>query len=673
VEAEVEKPSREAVSTTVSVIIVNYNVRQFLENSLSSLRRALAGFRAEIFVVDNASSDGSAEMVRAKFPEVLLMQNAENVGFAKANNQALRRSTGDSILLINPDTIVQEDTIRVMLRFFEDHPDAGLAGCKILNPDGTFQLPCRRSFPTPWVAFTKIFGLSALLPNSKLFGRYNLTYRDPEATYPVDAVSGSFMMVRRQAYEKVGGLDETFFMYGEDLDWCYRFRQAGYAVYYVHETTIIHFKGESTRRSEIDGEELFYRAMELFVQKHFSSSGLVKLVVRTGIFFRRAAATIGRSAKPIGLALLDFAGVDAALFVSAALYSGEFLRFPLNAHPVVWFVPALLVLFAAGSLGVYTKFPFSAVRSAGSVIIGYTLLSAVVFFAKEFAYSRLVVLLSGFLSIVLLPGWRIVLRFWWTGGAGHRALFGRRTVIVGTGPSAEEIARRLRARVDGLYDVLGYVAAKSALIGEKIGGIPVLGSLENVGKVLSEQKVAEVIFATDSLSYTDMLSVIARTQGRNVSFRMVAGSLEAIIGKTRIDELNSLPLVDIDYRIHKAGNRITKRVLDLLLSGVLLLLLSLPAWIAGADSTAGRLVRQLRQVFSGKLSLVGRPAEAVHIGAGAPAELGPRGMTGLVQINSREDLTVEEVERYELYYAKNQSLLLDLEILAKSLLFHFRK
>jgi hypothetical protein len=256
----------------VSVIIVNYNVRQFLENALTSIRRAMEGLEGEVIVVDNASDDGSTEMVKAKFPDVILIENRRNLGFAASNNIALRRARGKYLLLINPDTIVQEDTLRVMLAFFAETPDAGLAGCKILNPDGSLQLACRRTYPTPWVAFTKTFGLSSLFPGSRLFGKYNLTFLNENETYPVDAVSGSFMMVTREVLEAVGGLDESFFMYGEDLDWCYRVTQAGFKVYYVHGTKIVHYKGESTRRSDIDELKHFYGAMQLFVGKHFAGS-----------------------------------------------------------------------------------------------------------------------------------------------------------------------------------------------------------------------------------------------------------------------------------------------------------------------------------------------------------------------------------------------------------------
>ena len=355
----------------LSVIIVNYNVRQFLENSLASIGRALEGIEGEVFVVDNASDDGSADMVRAKFPSVRLVENRENLGFARANNIALRLTGGEFILLINPDTVVQEDTFRVMLRFFSEVPDAGIAGCRILNPDGSFQLPCRRSFPTPWVAFTKIFGLAALFPKSRLFGSYNLTYLSEDETYSVDAVSGSFMMVRREAYAKVGGLDESFFMYGEDLDWCYRFGIAGFRVYYVHTTKIIHFKGESTKRSDIDEIRLFYQAMQLFVSKHFSRSRIVLLFLNLGIVTRASAASLARLARPLQIALLDGILVVVALLAGEYLYRGGLFRFPSYAYPVIWVLPATLIVLLSGAAGLYTTARYAVSRSFGAVADGY--------------------------------------------------------------------------------------------------------------------------------------------------------------------------------------------------------------------------------------------------------------------------------------------------------------
>jgi O-antigen biosynthesis protein len=655
---------------TLSVIIVNYNVRQFLENALTSVRRALEGIEAEVFVVDNASGDGSADMVREKFPSVRLIENRENLGFARANNMALREARGEFVLLMNPDTVVQEDTLRVMLRFFADVPDAGIAGCRILNPDGTFQLPCRRSFPTPWVAFTKIFGLAALFPRSRIFGKYNLTYLSQDETYPVDAVSGSFMMVRREAYAKVGGLDESFFMYGEDLDWCYRIGTAGFRVYYVHSTKIIHFKGESTKRSDLDEIRLFYQAMQLFVRKHFSRSRTVLLFLNLGILLRGSAASLARLSRPIEIALCDGLLVVAALLAGEYMYRGALLRFPAYAYPLIWVVPALLIVAISAAAGLYTTARYAAGRSFGAVAAGYVLISATVFFEKDFAFSRAVVLIAGGLSLVFIPGWRFGVRLFGR-GAARRSVFGRRTVIVGTGPSAQEVLRKLRARVDDGYDVLGFIDTSLRRVGEKVAGVEIIGSIDNVGKVIDERRVGEVIFSTDGLSYENILSVIARSRSRSINFRLVPGSLESIIGKTSIDELDTLPLVDIEYNIHRPGNRFAKRLTDVLVA-LILLVTAYPVGrlVRGKAGMSRSPLSLLTDVLRGLLSLVGLPRGDPRAPGSGPEQdgyLGPEGLTGLLQIHRHEDLNDQERERYKLYYAKNQSLMLDLQIIARTL------
>ncbi len=278
----------------LSIIIVNYNVKEFIQNLLHSVFKAGCNLKYEIIIIDNASDDGSADFIKEKFPNVNLISNKQNIGFGKANNIGLAAAKGKYILLINPDTLIREDTLEKMISFFESSPDAGLAGCKILNPDGSLQLACRRSFPGPWTSFCKVTGLSSLFPHSRLFARYNLTYLDENRTYEVDAISGSFMMMKKEVYEKIGGFDEQFFMYGEDLDLCYRIQKAGWKVYYTPGTQIIHYKGESTRRSSLDETKIFYEAMNLFVKKHLSSSILVETILKTAIGFRKFFAFMAR-------------------------------------------------------------------------------------------------------------------------------------------------------------------------------------------------------------------------------------------------------------------------------------------------------------------------------------------------------------------------------------------
>lgn len=662
----------------LSVIIVNYNVREFLHHALTSVRKAMKGIRGEIIVVDNASDDGSVEMVRSTFPGVQLIVNKSNVGFAAANNVALRRARGEALLLLNPDTVVQEDSMKVMLKFFEENPDAGIAGCRILNPDGSLQLPCRRSFPTAWVAFTKITGLSSLFPNSRVFGRYNLTYLSPEETYEVDAVSGSFMMIRRDAYKDVGGLDEAFFMYGEDLDWCYRVQQAGWKNYYVHGTQIIHYKGESTRRSSIDEIKTFYDAMRLFVQKHFGGSRPMTLVLRCGIVLSSWVATVRQFLKSMGAPLTDIVLIVLVLMLSEFIRLGQLFYFPAYAYPAVYTIPTVLIVVGLYAAGVYTHRRMSASRTAVVVLASYVVVAALVAFFKDYAFSRLVIVLAGIITAIVLPGWRLLIRAIGNAAvAGGAPLFGRRAVIVGVDVSARTLQQRLRRRVADGYEVVGFVDFDRKRVGELVDGTPIIGSVDNVGKLVQEYRIHDVMFSTAKISYTDILSVIGRTGGRSINYHLVPTTLEVMIGKATVDSLNDLPLVQISYNIERMGNRILKRAMDVGISGVLLIsvypFVYFKRALTGVPSST--MLLGLPDVFKGRKSLVGPPERKApafsHNGRPAAfAHLGKLGLTGLVQLHDGRDLTNEEVDQYNLYYAKNQSLFLDLEILAKSI---FRK
>lgn len=253
----------------LSIILVNYRVKYFLEQALLSVRAAVSpACDAEIFVVDNHSGDDSMAYLKPRFPEVTFIENQENSGFAKANNQAIARSTGEYILLLNPDTVIGENTLTEVCQFMDSHPDAGGLGVKMLNGEGRFLPESKRGFPSPWTSFCKIFGLAALAPHSRLFGKYHLRYLSENEIHPVDILSGAFMLLRKTAIERCGVLDETFFMYGEDIDLSYRITLAGYKNYYL-PTPIIHYKGESTKKYTLKYVRIFYGAMLIFFKKHY--------------------------------------------------------------------------------------------------------------------------------------------------------------------------------------------------------------------------------------------------------------------------------------------------------------------------------------------------------------------------------------------------------------------
>lgn len=252
------------------VVIVNYNTRDLLRQCLASVYESKGAFTYHVCVVDNCSTDGSATMVRQEFPQATLIETEVNGGYAYANNIGLRSAPARYYLLLNPDTVLPPSALADMLAFMEAHPDAGAAGPRLVLQDGSLDLACRRSFPTPAVSFYRLIGLSKLFPKSRRFGRYNLTYLDPNETTEVDSVVGAFMLVRAEAIQQVGLLDETFFMYGEDLDWAYRMKRAGWKIYYNADVTVLHYKRAASKHS-LKAQVEFYRAMLVWFRKHYAA------------------------------------------------------------------------------------------------------------------------------------------------------------------------------------------------------------------------------------------------------------------------------------------------------------------------------------------------------------------------------------------------------------------
>lgn len=272
----------------LSIVIVNYNAEKLLQRCLMSVYAETKRDPFDVWVVDNNSTDTSVLMVRQNFPQVNVIENKENVGFARANNQAIAKCTGDYILILNPDTLILQNAPEKIVNFMGENPTVGICGCKVLNEDRTLQLACRRSIPTPRAAFFRLSGLSRLFPNSKITAKYNLTYLNPNKAHEVDAVSGAFLMIRRKVVDNIGKLDERFFMYGEELDWCFRAKKAGWKVMYYPNVEIIHYKGECSKSNSRKATFEFYRSMYLFHKKHFAENynPVINIIIYAGILLK---------------------------------------------------------------------------------------------------------------------------------------------------------------------------------------------------------------------------------------------------------------------------------------------------------------------------------------------------------------------------------------------------
>jgi len=306
----------------LSVIIVSYNVRYFLEQCLVSVSKATEHIDSEIFVVDNNSTDGSCAMVSREFPEVKLIMNNENRGFSAANNQALKLAAGRYILLLNPDTLIGEDTFNKCISFMDGHPEAGAMGVRMINGKGKLLPESKRALPTPKTAFFKITGLSYIFPKSGLFSKYYLADLDSMKTTQVEIISGAFMFLRGEAVPGTGLFDESFFMYGEDIDYSYRLLKQGFKNYYYPEVMVIHYKGESTKKESPDVLVNFYKAMIIFVRKHFNNGNLKTLIlpIQAAIFFRAGLSLIKQFFKRLFLSVSGslFAGEGKTIIVSDA-------------------------------------------------------------------------------------------------------------------------------------------------------------------------------------------------------------------------------------------------------------------------------------------------------------------------------------------------------------------
>ncbi|PJA96542.1 MAG: glycosyl transferase [Ignavibacteriales bacterium CG_4_9_14_3_um_filter_34_10] len=651
----------------LSVIIVNYNVKQFLKNLIESVLKAVENISYEIIVVDNASSDGSAEEIRNSFPHVKFIANKKNLGFGAANNQALEIAKGEFIVLINPDALVKTNTFDTLIKFFHDNPQTGMAGCKVLNPDGTLQLACRRSFPGVWTSFTKIVGLSSLFPKSKYFAKYNLTYLDENEIHEVDAISGSFMFFRKEVYEKVGGFDNDYFMYGEDLDLCYRVQKAGYKVYYVPTTEIIHYKGESTKRSSLDETVLFYDAMKIFVRKHFSNFFLVEIILRPAIFIRKLLAFINVYRLPIISVISDFTLLVFLLMFTEKLYAhGSWRGFPESVKPMVYILPAVFQIIVGIFAGAYKKNSLSILSTVISLIAGFILLSSMTFFMKQFAFSRVVVLLNYSFALLSFIVWRLIIKIIFRIGLETAELH-KSTLVVTNGEENAQLIGKLKSNINSYFNIKGLIAIDNNLIGNKCGNYSFLGSIENIRKVIAHNKIQKVIFNSKEISFDKIFTVVSDCQGLNVEFLVSGSGYDFIVGKSNITLLDDIPLMKIEYNISTLFHQFFKRSLDLILSLVLLISVYpftvLIKKVLKIDSDLIKFVLQIPQVLANRKSFVG-PQKNSFINN---LYIGKTGLTGFWYIENISPNDEDEIERLNIYYAKNQNIWLDLEILGRTI------
>lgn len=562
----------------LSIIIVNYNVRYFLEQCLTSLNSSIKNYEEnksssgiEIIVVDNNSVDGSVKLVKEKFPQLKLIENKENVGFSKANNQAIRQSEAEYVLLLNPDTIVEDDTIEKVIAFMDSHPDAGGLGVKMLNGKGKFLPESKRGIPTPEVAFYKIFGLSMLFPRSKRFGKYHLGYLDKDKTHQVPVLSGAFMLLRKEALDKSGLLDETFFMYGEDIDLSYRLIKAGYNNYYYPETRIIHYKGESTKKSSINYVLMFYKAMIIFATKHFSvkNARLFRLLINIAIYLRALIAISSRLVKrifiPLADLLLTFGGIYLiknyweykVILSEGSYYPKEFISIVVPSYILIW----MLSVYLSGG---YDK-PFRLKKAAQGIAIGTVIILVIYALLPEaIRFSRAIILLGtvwAFFSMFITRAIRQIFKY---RTLSFNKEINKRYAIAGEETEVRRVADIIR-KTNYNPSFIGLVSIN----GESIKDSDYIGSIEQLKDITEIYKIDEIIFCGKDISAQKIIDLMTNLELTNIDYKIAPPESLYIIGSNSISDAEDLYVININS-VNNVTNKRNKRFADLIVSLILL-------------------------------------------------------------------------------------------------------
>lgn len=623
----------------LTVIIVNYNVKHFLEQCLHSVFQASERLAVEVIVVDNNSQDGSQAMVKEVFGEkVHLIDNKDNPGFSKANNQGIAIAKGKYVLLLNPDTVVAEDTFYLCFEFMEKMPDGGGLGIRMIDGNGKFLPESKRGLPTPWVAFYKIFGLARFFPNHKVFGKYHLSYLDEHETHEIDVLSGAYMWMRKSLLDEIGGLDETFFMYGEDIDLSYRIQLGGMKNYYLPDARIIHYKGESTKKGSLNYVKVFYQAMIIFAKKHFQGgTQLFSLLIRFAVYARALLAIVRRIVDRLALPLLE-GGLIYGLMFGIKEYWEHYVKFIEGGteYPDIFsfgYMPvyALTFVLCLWAAGAYRK-PFRIKPLVIAPVAAFFLIATITYiFPFVLNFSRAIVGLSAVFSALLGFGLRGLINWREKGSFFFTEPRRRRSVVLGLQGAGQKLQSFIQNKLHYRSEVLGVVGDQS----DDLGAEPQLS------EVLQAYQASEVIFEGESLSVNTIFDWMEKLGPKGIRMKIAPAEMDALIGPQEI--------VAPDAPIHGTSSNHSrqqrqKRNVDMISSIILLLSFPVTGFFMRKGSTA---FGGLKDVLLGKKSMVGTDEK------------------GLLPISSLGNNTLAS-KPLERFYESHYHWMLDVEIIWKN-------
>jgi len=649
----------------ISIIIVSYNTRDYIRRCLASLFGDFPDIVGEVIVIDNASSDGSADMIEAEFPRVRTIRNSVNLGYAKAVNRGIKEASGAYFLVLNPDIETGAEAITGLWEFMEKTPDAGIAASKLLNPDGSLQMSCRTFYTIPVVLLRRTF-LGKLFPNSGLSRKHMMLDWDHDSDREVDWVTGACMMVRREAYEGVGGMDERFFLYFEDVDWCYRMKKHGWKVCYAHSSEMKHhYRRESAGR--LPDRKLVNHLLSTF-RFYDKWSSAMHSVKRE----RRALGILGTVLSDVILINISFILAYYFRYLVREIDVGGLFTKPV--YTVLIYRDFLILVnivcfFSFLYSGLYrrlsrTSFARDLVRISRAVLLSSLVIMAATYLTQTIAYSRFVVLVFWPVAALLVTTGRALQRSLHSGL--RRGLFDlRRVAIVGEDDHAASLRQKLEAATDEGYDFVGYIAPRGRAFPESMK--PLIGTADDIRSIVAEHRVHEILVGDRKLSRQEIGALVNAARSSGAEVKVVSEVTDMLIRGSQMDEVAGTPVVVFPVTTLAGVRLFTKHVVDfaVALLGMLGLLVLAPAvFIVQALShrnfgTWARAMAGFWQVLSGRRSLVG-PRHPVGGESMKP------GLTGPWRVITGQTAKVQE-DRMDMYYLQNWSVSSDLEIVLLSL------
>ena len=640
----------------ISIIIVSFNVKEFLDQAILSVQKASNDLNTEVIVIDNASHDQSASFIREKYPHVKIIENQTNEGFAKANNKGINEAKGEYILLLNPDTLIEENTLRSCFDFMAGNPQAGAVGVRLMDGSGNYLPESKRGFPSPMASISKLFGFSKLFPRSRFFNGYYLGHLSPNQQNKIDVLCGAFMFIRKSVLDHVGLLDEAFFMYGEDIDLSYRINQAGHEIWYLPETSVIHHKGESTKKESLDYVKHFYQSMIIFSKKHFHSAdrGLLIFLLKLGIYLRAFISLVKRGLLNWGFRVIHFIFIYSLLFVLAGWWAkyhfgdpNYYQSAPLRTNFAMYSFLWIAALFFSNHLEKGGNF----IKIFRGTLIGSILILAIYgMLDQSYRSSRALIIFGTLITLVSSVILQLIWQYLNSGEWRISSQKVKQIAIIGSLSECKRVKEIVLNQSPSL-EIKGFVSSYNDEHTDFH-----FGRIENIDQIIKDSSINELIFCLKDMDIHQVMKVMNKV-GQNIEYKIIGDEANSIIGSKSKNYRGELYSIDFNFKINQKRYRRAKRLFDIVTSFIFLLFSPIISLFQ---------IRPVQSIKNAYEVLIGNKSWVSYHLSNQYSDIFPKIRPGILHPLSGknvDELDPKQVEKVDLHYAKNYSWNMDLNIL----------